>query len=120
MPALLALQQNDGAVAAAVKWVADGLLGPAATSIAILAIAALGLAMLLGRFDLRSAGRTVLGSFILFGAPLIAYALMQSLAAREIAIPEVTQTAPAAPPPSVPKNAPANDPYAGAAVPQLQ
>ena len=114
------MQQNDGAVAAAVKWVADGLLGPAATSIAILAIAAVGLAMLWGGFDLRSAGKTVLGAFILFGAPLIAYELMQSLAARDIAIPEVAQAAPAAPPPSVPKNAPANDPYAGAAVPQLQ
>jgi type IV secretory pathway VirB2 component (pilin) len=117
---ILTAAANEGAIAAASKWVSVGLLGPAATSIAILAIASLGLAMLWGRFDLRLAGRTIVGLFILFGAPLIAYELMQTLDVRETAIPDVAQAAAAPQPPAIPTNAPVNDPYAGAAVPQLQ
>lgn len=117
--AIRTLDQNEGAIVAAVKWVVDGLLGPAAISIAVVAVGGIGLAMLLGRFDLRLAGRTVLGIFIIFGAPVIAYEITQSSTARQTALDvAITVNAPAAP--TMPKNAPVNDPYAGAAVPQLQ
>jgi type IV secretory pathway VirB2 component (pilin) len=113
--------QNAGAIPAAISWIEQALLGQAATSIAILAIATLGLGMLSGRFDLRAAGRAALGAFILFGAPLIAYQMSSTLRGGEVAVPSLGQATPpvsAAPP--MPKNAPAQDPYAGAAVPQLQ
>lgn len=113
--------QNAGAIPAAIGWIEQALLGPAATSIAILAVAALGLGMLWGRFDLRTAARAVLGAFILFGAPLIAYQMAGTLRGGEVAAPSLGQaTPPVAAAPQMPKNAPAQDPYAGAAVPQLQ
>lgn len=113
--------RDDDALAAAVKWVEAGLLGPAATSVVILAVAMLGIAMLGGRIDLRAAGRVALGAFIMFGAPLIAYEISQALRSREIAIPDIAQRSTIAPAPAaMPQNAPVNDPYAGASVPQLQ
>jgi type IV secretion system protein VirB2 len=113
--------QSAGAIPAAIGWIEQALLGPAATSIAILAVAALGLGMLWGRFDLRTAARAVLGAFILFGAPLIAYQMSSSLRGGEVAAPSLGQATPSvAVAPQMPKNAPAQDPYAGAAVPQLQ
>lgn len=120
MAAIRTIDHNQGAIAAAAEWVADSLLGSAAISTGILAIAAIGIAMLWGRLDLRFAGRTVLGVFILFGAPMISYELMQTLGARETATPDIAQSPDVLPPAVIPKNAPVNDPYAGAAVPQLQ
>ncbi len=120
MTAIRTVVQNENAVAAAARWIADALLGPAAISIAVLAVAAVGIAMLWGRLDLRLAGRTVLGVFIVLGAPMISYELMQTLAARETATPDIAQSSDVLPPTVIPKNAPVNDPYAGAAVPQLQ
>lgn len=112
---------NAGAIPAAFGWIEQALLGQAATSIAILAVAALGFGMLWGRLDLRTAGRVALGAFILFGAPLIAYQMSGSLRVGEVAVPSLRQaTTPVAAAPQMPKNAPAQDPYAGAAVPQLQ
>lgn len=115
-----AIEQNEGAVAAATSWIAQGLVGPTATSIGVFAIAALGFSMLWGRFDLRLAGRTVLGTFILFGAPLIASELMNTLHDRDQPPPDTAQTNLGAELHPILKNAPVNDPYAGAAVPQLQ
>ena len=113
--------QNDDALAVAVKWVESRLLGSIATSIAILAVATLGAALLWGRSDIRSGGRVVLGAYILFGAPVIVYELNHAPNARETARPDLApqmSSNPAAP--AMPRNAPAHDPYAGAAVPQLQ
>lgn len=96
-------------------------MGSAATSVAILAVATLGLGMLWGRFDLRSAGRVGLGAFILFGAPLMAYQLAAILRGSGTPAPVmVRQEASVQTAPQIPKNAPVNDPYAGAAVPQFQ
>jgi type IV secretory pathway VirB2 component (pilin) len=113
--------QHDGAIPAATSWVEAALTGSVATSVAILAVAALGIGMLWGRVDLRSVARVTLGAFILFGAPLLAYQLTFGLrgggaATPDMAVPE----APISAAPAIPKNAPVNDPYAGAAVPQLQ
>ncbi len=112
--------QNEGSIAAAVRWIESMLMGSFATSIAILAIAIVGFGMLWGRFDLRSAGRIALGAFILFGAPLIAHQMASSLRGGEASAPDYAQQASIPAAPDVPKNAPANDPYAGASVPQLQ
>jgi type IV secretory pathway VirB2 component (pilin) len=113
--------QNAGAIPTAIGWIEHALLGQAATSIAILAVAVLGFGMLWGRFDLRAAGRAILGAFILFGAPLIAYQMSSSLQGGEVTAPGLAErAAPVSAAPQMPKNAPAQDPYAGAAVPQLQ
>lgn len=121
LPSISLGDQNAGAVPAAIGWIEQALLGPGATSIAILAVAVLGLGMLWGRLDMRAAGRAVLGAFILFGAPLIAYQMSSALRGGEMAAPSLGQaTPPVAAAPQMPKNAPAQDPYAGAAVPQLQ
>lgn len=120
MTAFNAIEQSEGAVSAAINWIAQGLLGPAATSIGVLTIAALGFSMLWGRFDPRLAARTVFGMFILFGAPMIAYALLSTLPDSDSALPDIAQTSFGSKLRPIPKNAPVNDPYAGAAVPQLQ
>jgi type IV secretory pathway VirB2 component (pilin) len=121
LPNIYLGDQSVGAFPAAIGWIEQALLGPAATSIAILAVAALGVGMFWGRFDLRAAGRVALGAFILFGAPLIAHQMSGTLRGGEVAVPSLGQaTPPIAAAPQMPKNAPAQDPYAGAAVPQLQ
>lgn len=55
--------QNAGAIPAAVGWIEQALLGPAATSVAILAVAVIGFGMLWGRADLRAAGRAALPQY---------------------------------------------------------
>lgn len=80
----------------------------------------LGFAMLWGRLDVRLAGRTFLGLFILFGAPLIASELMPLRAEPDFAQPDIVYQENERTPPKVPHNAPVNDPYAGAAVPHIQ
>jgi type IV secretory pathway VirB2 component (pilin) len=121
LPNISVGDQSAGAMPAAVGWIEQALLGPAATSIAILAVAVLGFGMLWGHSDVRVAGRVTLGAFILFGAPLIAYQMASSLRGGEVAAPYVAQqTLPILAAPPMPKNVPAQDPYAGAAVPQLQ
>jgi type IV secretion system protein VirB2 len=121
LPTISLGDQNAGAIPSVISWIEQALLGPAATSIAILAVAVLGFGMLWGRVDLRAAGRAILGAFILFGAPLIAYQMSIALRGGEVAAPNVAQQVPSiSTAPQMPKNAPAQDPYAGAAVPQLQ
>lgn len=108
---------QPGALAAAVGWVQELLTGGLATSLAVLAIAGIGLAMLLGEIPLRQGVRVVMGCFILFGAPLIARGLMDlahgvgSDAAAPSVAPVMVPT-----PPAVQKPKPF-DPYAGASVP---
>ena len=112
---------HGGAIPTAVSWIEATLLGSAATSVAVLAIALLGMSMLWGRFDLRAAARVVLGAFFLFGAQLVAEQMMANMRGGEVAATDIVQqSAPLPPAPPIPKNAPAQDPYAGAAVPQLQ
>lgn len=63
-------------IAAASSWLNDLLTGELAVSLAVIAIAFLGFAMLAGRIELRTALRTILGCFVLFGAPTIANSLV--------------------------------------------
>jgi len=104
------------ALAASVDWVRDLLTGSIGISIAVLAIAWVGFALLQGRIPLRDGARIVLGCFILFGAPIIATAFLQ------MARPEQPESHPSTilvvpPPVTTPTKPPQFDPYAGASVP---
>ena len=108
---------QSGALVTAVEWVAGLLTGSLGESIAVLAIAALGFALLQGRVPVRRAATVVLGCFILFGARTVAAGLMglgggsPGGALAPAAAPAIV-AAPHIPPPSP------FDPYAGASVPQ--
>lgn len=60
---------------AGTQWVQELLLGPVATSIAVIAVASLGLLMLSGRMNIWRAATVLVGCFILFGAASIAKGL---------------------------------------------
>jgi type IV secretion system protein VirB2 len=106
------------AVGAAADWVSALLLGPLATSVAVIAVAWVGFAMLQGRCDVRRGLMVVLGCFLLFGAKSIAEGLRSPASnTRQIAV----ELVPPQPVFESPSKAPANgnpyDPYAGATVP---
>jgi type IV secretion system protein VirB2 len=101
------------------RWLLELLTGPAATIVAIIAVATIGFALLQGRIDLRRGASIVLGIFIVFGAPAIAEALLAITQPSGAAWPV------ASPAPIIPDLATAQsgssqsvyDPYAGAALP---
>ena len=101
----------------AAQWIEALLLGSMGTSIAILAIAGTGFAMLSGRLAPRDGLRVVLGCFILFGAPAIAQALhglSQGGGSQSAGLAAPVPPPALSLPPPVPQNA---DPYAGASMP---
>lgn len=106
----------------AVQWVQTLLLGSLATSLAVIAIASVGLLMLSGRVNLRRGATVILGCFILFGAASIAQGL-RSVTGSFVDSPVRVQPVPVppaalidlSPPPSDPANGPV-DPYAGASI----
>lgn len=63
----------------AVVWAGQLLAGPAATSACILAVASIGMAMLVGRIDSKRALTCLIGCFVIFGATSIATALSTSV-----------------------------------------
>ena len=63
--------QGSGAITGALTWMQGTLLGTVATTVAIIAVAAVGLMMLTGRINWRFGAMVVLGLFILFGAGAI-------------------------------------------------
>lgn len=103
-------------IADGIAWVTGLLTGSFAVGLAVIGFALLGFLLLTGRIDLRQSGRVVLGTFLLFGTPLVVAGLMRLGVADE---------APATAPPVAaaeqePARAilpPANyDPYAGASL----
>lgn len=121
VPASLSLADpaGSGVLLAAVAWLQNTVLGTAATAVAVIAVAFVGLAMLNGRLSVRHGVTVVLGCFILFGAPAIVAGIRSFVGGGDLAggpnPPEPPLPAIAAPPPIA---APAgNDPYAGASVP---
>ena len=112
----LADPSGSSALAAAAGWVQQTMLGTVATSIAVIAVASIGLLMLSGRIDVRRGMTVVIGCFVLFGAPGIVAGIM-GMAGGGV---EAPVTAYAPPPPVVAPPAPAAtaqyDPYAGASV----
>jgi type IV secretory pathway VirB2 component (pilin) len=112
---------GSSVLVAAISWLQDILLGTVATSIAVIAIAAIGFGMLTGRVNIRHGATVILGCFILFGASTIVNGLRY--AASGVGgydpPPVVVAAPPPPPPPHVqPSKTPAPyDPYAGASVP---
>ena len=108
-------------IAAALYWMQSVLLGPIATTVAVIAVASIGFLMLTGRIDIRRAAQVAIGCFIIFGASAIAQGIAgganslegQQVSAAQAIPPQVS------PPPPAPTSLPpkAYDPYAGAAVP---
>ena len=109
---------GSSVLVAAISWLQDLLLGTVATSIAVIAIAAIGFGMLTGRVNIRHGAAVVLGCFILFGASTIVSGLRYAASGvgGDTAPPVIVV---AAPPPHVQSSGvPAPyDPYAGASVP---
>jgi hypothetical protein len=93
------------------------LLGTAASTVAIVAVAGVGLLLLTGRVCWRRAFSVILGCFILFSARSIALAF-GGVIGTEPEQPIVAATPSQLLPSYRPSQPPANyDPYAGAAVP---
>lgn len=63
--------QGAGPIVAALSWMQGTLMGNVATTIAVMAVAAVGFLMLTGRLNWRFGATVVLGCFILFGAGAI-------------------------------------------------
>jgi type IV secretion system protein VirB2 len=63
---------DTNAIGSAVGWLQGTLLGTIAKTVAIIAIAALGLLMLTGRVGVRCSAQVIFGCFIIFGASTIA------------------------------------------------
>ena len=104
-----------GSLYAPVLWTEALLTGTLATSVAVLAVAAIGLGMLSGQIEHRRAIRIILGCFILFTAPIASAALVSALGDQRQPAPSAAPGVPIDVPPPPPP-AP-YDPYAGASVP---
>ncbi len=111
----------SSALAAAVHWLDAVVLGTVASTVAVIALASVGLLMLSGRVDVRRGAQVIIGCFIVFGAPTIAAGIMSVIGGPRSSpqvhslpiAPPIYPAAPALPPRA---NSP-YDPYAGAALP---
>jgi len=63
--------QGSGPVVAALGWLQGTLMGTVATTVAVMAVAAVGFMMLTGRMNWRFGATVIIGVFILFGATSI-------------------------------------------------
>ena len=63
--------EGSSVIVDALSWLQGTLLGTAATVAAVIAVAAVGFAMLTGRINWRHGAVVILGCFILFGAATI-------------------------------------------------
>lgn len=99
-------------------WLQNTMLGTVATTIAVIAVASVGLMMLTGRLHIRRGLTVLVGCFLLLGSPAIAAGIRSFLAGGDA--PAISYAPPAPPPPAYARPAPppANaDPYAGASLP---
>ena len=64
-----ATQQGGDPITSALLWMQSILLGPIATTLAVMAVAGVGFMMLTGRMNWRYGGTVIIGVFIIFGAP---------------------------------------------------
>jgi len=60
---------GDNPLVDALVWMQGILLGPVATTLAVMAVAGVGFMMLTGRMNWRYGGTVIVGVFIIFGAP---------------------------------------------------
>lgn len=56
-------------ITSALVWMQSILLGPIATTVAVMAVAGVGFMMLTGRMNWRYGATVIIGVFIIFGAP---------------------------------------------------
>ena len=61
--------QSNDPITSALVWMQSILLGPIATTIAVMAVAGVGFMMLTGRMNWRYGATVIIGVFIIFGAP---------------------------------------------------
>jgi type IV secretory pathway VirB2 component (pilin) len=101
---------------AAVGWLQGTLLGTIATTVAVIAVASVGMLMLTGRVNYRRGATVIIGCFILFGASSIAAGIRA--AANGVPTGERAQLTPAPAPTFTPSPPTQYDPYAGASVPR--
>jgi type IV secretion system protein VirB2 len=101
--------------AQAADWVIGTLFGSVAISLCVLAVAFVGLCLLSGRLAVRDGFRTLLGCFVLLGAPAVAAGLHGAVSTAtndgrpEMAVPNYPEAEPLPP---------ANyDPYARVSMP---
>ncbi len=106
---------ESGALAGALQWLQALLLGPVASTIAIIAVAGIGYGLLSGRIDLRRAATVTMGCFLIFGAPAIVGGMTSRRAETEVRT--VANVPPPPPVTALSPEMPAYDPYAGASVP---
>lgn len=64
-----ATNQGGDPVTSALLWMQGILLGPIATTVAVMAVAGVGFMMLTGRMNWRYGATVIIGVFIIFGAP---------------------------------------------------
>ena len=62
---------GSGAIVGAVQWLQGTLLGTVATTVAVIAVAFVGMMMLTGRMNWRHGAAVIVGCFILFGSAAI-------------------------------------------------
>lgn len=114
---------GSNALADALAWLSGLLTGTLASTIAIIAVASVGLLLISGRVDVRRSLQVILGCFIIFGASTIAAGIVSSMAGAASSGAEVqVNPPPVYPTASVRSSAPSSpyDPYAGAALPPRQ
>lgn len=98
------------------EWVMALFAGQFFTAIALIAVAILGMTLLSGYLNVRSATQTVGGLFLLFGAADMAYGLLNVLSSNLADAPGVLPPA-AIVEPKHEGRPPAVDPYAGPSLP---
>jgi len=94
----------------ATDWITGTLLGSLAAGLCVIAVAFIGLRLMMGHLAIRDGLRVVIGCFVLLGAPLIASGLLNLTGQSE----PPSRTAEAAP--VLPKVSRAYDPYLGASI----
>ncbi|WAC25466.1 TrbC/VirB2 family protein [Blastomonas sp. SL216] len=105
-------------IGSAVVWLQSAMLGQLATAIAVTAIAAVGLALMSGRLDLRRGIVTVIGCFVVFGASGIAAGIVAAATSASMSTAGLDGSGRTPRPPIPVVRPPADyDPYAGAAMP---
>ena len=115
------LADPDGAdaIVAAVQSLQGTLLGTVATTVAVVAVAAVGFLMLGGRIDWRRGATVIAGCFVLFGATSIVAGIRGGVGAEPVETPAYVPppTTRVPPAPQVRAAPGGNNPYAGASVP---
>ena len=69
--AQMADPQGSSPISNALDWIQGTLMGKVATTVAVIAVAAVGFMMLTGRMNWKFGATVILGCFILFGAATI-------------------------------------------------